>query len=599
MEVREQIERLAEVHHHAVEHEIEHGAHGGHGEHGGTPAPFFIRWIGVLVALLTLLSGFAAVLQNDASVRSANYRRVAQQLSIEATGANTTGQAQVNYALYNDQIRTELGILSASADKSGDSATAQDYTALSDRIAALSPAASAPYSDDLSLYTSDTYLVKTTELQEQSAVDQELYEAWEGKSHTYILQLTLLAVSLAMFGLATTVTNLGRRILITTGAGIVIVVLAWMGATYFSSVEQTPDAAIKAYAQGQGLSYQGKHEDAIKAYEQAVAAAPEYGRAHYELGNEQLSLGKYEAAVDAYKETVKSGLDNANVAWNMGWADYVLGHFDDAVSTDRHALALNNDLIPVHFDLALALLAGGHTDEATREYSATMDMATSQVVAATAGGQAVASSFFDDLDSGTQDLNSLVDLLSGRTNSWQEVPPKEFITNADAVKTTAQGLAGQLANLSVALEDTGKPASGTASAQITTFKFATAAQVDEGTPTPVAAPDLSHPDQTSNPTAGLDLGAYTVADTFPSDTDTVDVFFNYSGMSNGQNILWKVSVDGQDDDSFRRNETWSLGASGTALKPISLVLADPGDYTVSLYVDSHLVQTGTFALQSP
>jgi len=595
MEAREHIERLAEVHHHAVEHEIEHG---GHGEHGGTPAPFFIRWIGVLVALLTLLSGFAAVLQNDASVRSANYRRVAQQLSIEATGANTTGQAQVNYALYNDQIRTELGILSASADKSGDSATAQDYTALSDRIAALSPAASAPYSDDLSLYTANTYLVNTTALQEQSAVDQELYEAWESKSHTYILQLTLLAVSLAMFGLATTVTNLGRRILITTGAGVVIVVLAWMGVTYFTPVEQTPDAAIKAYAQGQGLSYQGKHEEAIAAYEQAVAAAPEYGRAHYELGNEQLSLGKYDAAVDAYKETVKSGLDNANVAWNMGWANYVLGHFDEAATADRHALALNNDLIPVHFNLALALLAGGHTDEATREYSATMDMATSQV-AATAGGQSVASSFFDDLDSGRQDLNALVDLLSGQSHSWQEVPPKESITNADAVKTTAQSLAGQLANLSVALEDTGKPASGTASAQITSFKFAIAAQVDEGTPTPVAASDLSHPDQTSNPTAGLDSGAYSVANTFPSDTDTVDVFFNYSGMSNGQNVLWKVSVDGQDDDSFRRQETWSLGPTGTALKPISLVLAASGDYTVSLYVDSHLVQKGTFTLQSP
>jgi tetratricopeptide (TPR) repeat protein len=596
MEAREHIERLAEVHHHAVEHEIEHGGHGGH---GGSPAPFFIRWIGVLVALLTLLSGFAAVLQNDASVRSANYRRIAQQQSIEATGQNTTGQAQVNYALYNDQIRTELGILAASADKSGDTTTAKDYTALSDRIAALSPAASAPYSDDLALYTSNTYLVKTTALQEQAAVDQELYETWESRSHTYILQLTLLAVSLAMFGLATTVTNLGRRILITTGAGIVIVVVAWMGATYFKPVDQTPDAAIQAYAQGQGLSYQGKHEEAIKAYEQAVAAAPEYGRAHYELGNEQLALGKYEAAVEAYKETVSSGLDNANVAWNMGWANYVLGHFDEAVTADRHALALNTDLIPVHFNLALALLAGGHTDEATKEYSATMDMATGQVADASAGGQAVAASFFDDLDSSRQDLNALVDLLSGQKHDWEEVPPKESITNADAVKTTAQSLAGQLANLSVALEATGKPASGTSSAQITPFKFATEAQVNEGTPTPVAAPDLSHPDQTSHPNPGLNSGAYTVANTFPSDTGTVDVFFDYSGMRDGQNVLWKVSVNGQDDDSFRRQETWSLGATGTALKPISLVLASPGDYTVALYIDSHLVQTGTFVLQSP
>jgi tetratricopeptide (TPR) repeat protein len=597
MEAREHIERLAEVHQHEVEHEIEDAEEEGHGEHGGS-ASLYVRWVGVLVAVITLLAGFAAVLQNDASVRSANYRRLAQQLSIEATGANTTGQAQVNYAIYNDRIRNELGVRAAAAQKNGDDATAQDYYALIERIAALSPAASAPYSDDISLYTSDTYLVNMTQLQEQSAVDQELYETWESRSHTYILQLTLLAVSLAMFGLATTVSGPGRPILIATGGTIVLVALVWIGAIYFKPVEQIPDTAIKAYAQGQGLSNQGKHEEAIAAYEQAVAASPEYGRAHYEIGNEQLALGKYDAAIDAYKETVNSGLDNANVEWDLGWAQYLLGHFDEATNADRQALALNNDLIPVHFNLALALLAGGHIDEATKEYTDTMGMAAGQVAAAKSGGQVVAASFFEDVDASRQDLDSLVGLLSAQTPAWAEVPPKASISDTGTIKSAAQGLSKQLANLSVALEATGKPPSGTQTAVISPFKFAAPARVSDGTPTP-AAPDLTHPDQTSKPTVGLDSGAYTVADSFLTDTGTVDVFFDYSGLSNGRTVLWKVSVDGQEDDSFRRHETWSLGESGTAMKPISLVLANPGEYTVSLYVDSHLVQTGTFTLQSP
>jgi len=594
VEARERMGRLSEVHQHAVEHEIEHG--GGHGGHAAQP--LFNRWIGVLVAAITLLAGVMTLLQNDASVRAATYRRDGQQLAIQAMGEKTAGQAQVNYALSNLHTVAELNVQAASADKQGDNTAAQAYTALATRISALTPLATAPYSGDLTLYESEVYLVKTTDEQEHAAANQELNEFWEGKSHTYILLLTLLAVSLALFGLATTVTQLGRTILIGVGAALVVVLVVWMVGLYLQPAPNRPDAAIAAYARGVGLANQGKDDQALAAFEEAIKQAPEYPNAQFQRGNENLALKKYDAALEAYNEAVKGGLDTANVAWNAGWAAYLLGDFEKAVQINRHALALNSALVPVHYDLALSLLAAGQIDEARQEYKATMDTATQQVAAAHNGGPALTDSFFDDLDGGQQDLDNLVDLLAGHAHSWAQVPPSKAIAKPTDVAAAAQSLAQQLAELSVALELTSAPPAAAAGAQIKAFQFAVTA-ADQVTTTTDFAPDFNNPDQTAAPVVGLDSGTYTVGTSFPADTDRVEVFFDYAGVRPGADVLWKVTVDGTEDPTLRRRETWGLGAAGTAVKPISLSLADPGDYTVALYIDSRRVQTGTFTLEAP
>jgi hypothetical protein len=97
---------------------------------------------------------------------------------------------------------------------------------------------------------------------------------------------------------------------------------------------------------------------------------------------------------------------------------------------------------------------------------------------------------------------------------------------------------------------------------------------------------------------------YAVADTFEYGIDEVAVLFDYDRMNDGQDVLFKVYVDGEEDPSWRVIEPWSLGASGSAEKLISFAYSNtqvlrPGVYTVEMYVDSHLAQSGNFEVAEP
>ncbi len=80
------------------------------------------------------------------------------------------------------------------------------------------------------------------------------------------------------------------------------------------------------------------------------------------------------------------------------------------------------------------------------------------------------------------------------------------------------------------------------------------------------------------------------------------VTFDYEGMQDGQEVLFKVYIDGEEDPSWRIVSPWDLGASGTAEKPLSLAYSDvfvlaSGQYTIEMYVNSHLVQQGSFVIE--
>jgi len=86
---------------------------------------------------------------------------------------------------------------------------------------------------------------------------------------------------------------------------------------------------------------------------------------------------------------------------------------------------------------------------------------------------------------------------------------------------------------------------------------------------------------------------------FPYDTASVVVYFDYEGMADGQEVVWKVYVNGSEDLSLRGVETWALGPAGQAEKSFSFVFAQGGEYQVELYVEGHLVQRGAFVIEAP
>lgn len=574
----------------------------------------FKDWIGVLIAAVAVLAAIVAFLQTDAGGRSATAYRQARRFNTAALGQKESGQSAIGYSLYSAQVWYELGALARAAEERGDLAAAQRYLAVRERVTSLSPFLQPPYNLDLARFEADTYLVQATELAERAALASAQGDAWNAKSDTYVIHLTLLAIALALYGLSTSVSRRARGPFIGVGSAIVVATVAWVLVTALGAVPTLPDGAIRAYARGVGLAYQGQTEAAIEAFDEALAQAPAYASALYGRGNAHYAQKNYAAAVADYRATQAAGRQDAAVAWNLGWNEYLLGHWEAAIHADRQALELDATLFPVRLNLGLALLASGQVEAAQEEYALAMAQASEEVAAALAGGQQVPVSSWYYLDSGARDLEGLLDLLAGRERPWTQAPPAAAVVRDERVQAAGWELLYRLKGLSVALEQSGRPPADVVRARVSPFRFGTVwLNVAEGAlpRTPFEAgvpldavrrPYFPYGDAFSGESqvrlAALESLPITQT-AFPYDTASVVVYFDYEGMADGQEVVWKVYVNGVEDLSLRRVERWALGPAGQAEKGFSFVFAQDGEYRVEMYVEGHLVQWGTFMIEPP
>ncbi|HXV97931.1 MAG TPA: hypothetical protein VEC93_05870, partial [Anaerolineae bacterium] len=231
------------------------------------------------------------------------------------------------------------------------------------------------------------------------------------------------------------------------------------------------------------------------------------------------------------------------------------------------------------FDLALALLVSGQIDAAKAEYTQTIGLAAEQLAQAEAAGQEPPASLWWSFEEAAASLDGLLDRFEGFEDSWwSETPPLEKITKPEEVEAAAEEIVAQVRSASVALEYTGQAPTGSITAQISPFTFAEAEHDEEG-----------------------NFVDYVPADSFPAGTDEVLIVFDYAGMQDGQETVWKVYYNGEEDIAWRSVEEWSLGTEGEAEFPLSFAYSNvytlaSGEYLVEMYVDSHLAQRGFFII---
>lgn len=547
----------------------------------------FKQLVGILIALVTVLAASVGLLQNDAGARDDRANRQAQDYAFQAMGQRVSGVIRAGYAR-GDAYRnwSELNTLALAAENVDDAAAARRYQAVAERVTQLSPLLSPDYLDpttsapNVAKYEADTYLVTVTALAERSSAWFTVKQAWDEKANTYVVHLTILAVALFLFGLATTLSSRVRWVFVTAGLLITLIALVWVAITFFSPVERLPDEAIDAYARGVGLAYQGEAEQALAAFEAALTLAPDYANALFERGGANYNLGHYDAAIADFEAARAAGRDDASVAWNLAWLYYLQGRFDEAIQTNRRTLALDPGLLEAHFDLALAQLVSGQIEPAQAEYAQALTQAGEEVAKAKAANQQPPASLWWSLDEAAASLDGLLDRLEGFEDSWwSDTPPVEKIANQEAVQAAAQEIIKQIRGASVALELTGQPLKGELAAQITPLEFAQPEYDEEG-----------------------NLATYNVSEVFPAGTDEVYVLFDYEGMKDGQEMLVKVFYNGEEDVSWRSVEEWSLGQAGSAEFPLSYAYSSvytlaPGEYLVELYVDAHPAQRGYFTIE--
>ena len=94
---------------------------------------------------------------------------------------------------------------------------------------------------------------------------------------------------------------------------------------------------------GNALKDQGKLDEAIAAYRQAIGIKPDYAEAHSNLGNALKEQGKLDEAIAAYRQAIGIKPDYAEAHSNLGNALKNQGKLDEAIAAYRQAIGIKPD----------------------------------------------------------------------------------------------------------------------------------------------------------------------------------------------------------------------------------------------------------------
>ena len=548
----------------------------------------FENMVTILIASVAIWVAITAYFQNYTSNISDQARRRAQQYAIEATKKEVSGSIQYSYEWQGAfQTWEELSWQITAASQNGDTAAVARYQELQKRIESLSQLLGPKYFDpnvgwpESSKYVSDSYYVESTRLSETYSAESDLGNFTDNIADSLIVQITLLTVSLSLYGLSMALRGRIRWLFIVVGSGIVVVCMLWLGWSllqYWIRPEVNHDA-IAAYAEGAGLEYQGEYEAAIDKFTLAVQENPYYAKAYYERGLSYYDLGDYPTAIAEMEAAREHGLDDVSLNWNLGWTYYINGQFDKAIETNERILKDHPEVLGMRMNQAINYLSIGDFDNSEAQYDLLIDEARKQVEEARQNGAEPSASLWYYMDAGALDLQNLIDQLDNNPHYWTQAPASNMVVGDHAsIREFALKEMKRLKESTVSLEYTGQLPTAQSAMQMDPFVFGKITGVDD---------------------QGFITGFEPAPNaTFMYGDNSFTVQFSYTGTPPKQ-MLWKVYVNGYEDQSLRIVANDDLSAGNTWYKTFGYTYTDvfilsAGEYVVELYADNILVQRGTF-----
>jgi protein O-mannosyl-transferase len=119
---------------------------------------------------------------------------------------------------------------------------------------------------------------------------------------------------------------------------------------------------------GTVLESEGRIDEALSRYEEAVRLKPDHAEAHNNLGNTFYKKGRTDAAIHEYREAIRLKPDYAIAYSNLGTALGANGSTDEATKQFQESIRLDPLDGRAHYNFGIALFKSNRGDDAIKEF---------------------------------------------------------------------------------------------------------------------------------------------------------------------------------------------------------------------------------------
>jgi Tfp pilus assembly protein PilF len=153
-------------------------------------------------------------------------------------------------------------------------------------------------------------------------------------------------------------------------------IAAWIQVQYWENrftlweraLEVTKGNYVAHNVLGMALADDGRFDEAIGHYRQALSMRSDYAEAYNNLGIALARQGRIDEATSQFRKAVEIPNPPAEMRYNLGFALADQGKTAEAISQYLEALRIDPAYVPAHTKLADALLTQGKMDEAIARY---------------------------------------------------------------------------------------------------------------------------------------------------------------------------------------------------------------------------------------
>lgn len=150
---------------------------------------------------------------------------------------------------------------------------------------------------------------------------------------------------------------------------------------FAEAIRINPNFYDALFNMGVTLAAQGKFAEAIDYFERALRVEPDNSKAHMEKALAFAKQGKLAEALPSFYKALELAPNDADVRTNLGLALLQQGKVEDAIGQLNEALRLNPNSAEAHNNMGLALLAQGKAQQSIAHFSAALRLKPQMAVA--------------------------------------------------------------------------------------------------------------------------------------------------------------------------------------------------------------------------